>query len=109
MTNEREIPLDRNGYAPSILQTEEEQQYCFRCGRRGVKLDRHELYGGAYRSKSKALGLWVTLCHVPCHLGEAHGNPAETLRLRQKGQRAAMKYYGWTPDDFRARFGKSYV
>jgi hypothetical protein len=56
------LRLDRNGYAPSILQTEER---CFLCGRTDRKLDRHEPFGGPYRAKSKADGLWVLLCHYP--------------------------------------------
>lgn len=53
---------DRNGYSPSILQSDLEvcynwpSDYC--CG---GKLDRHEVFGGTYRAKSKAFGLWVTL------------------------------------------------
>ena len=46
--------LDRNGYAPSILQ--DDLSVCFRCGRSCEKLDRHEVYGAANRQKSKALG-----------------------------------------------------
>ena len=55
--------LDRNGYAPSILQQGER---CHMCGGHHIYdgLDRHEVFGGAYRKKSKELGLWVLLCHV---------------------------------------------
>ena len=104
------IKLDRNGYAPSIMQAEADQGYCFRCGRTDRKLDRHEPFGGAYRDKSKALGLWVMLCHDPCHKGRGgvHQDAAEARRLRMKAQRIAMRKYNWTTDDFIRQFGKNY-
>ena len=103
--------LDRNGYAPSIMQAEADQGYCFRCGRTDRKLDRHEPFGGAYRDKSKALGLWVVLCHEDCHEGRngAHGDPAVNKMLRQEAQRAAMEVYGWSTQDFIREFGKNHI
>ena len=60
MTNEYGVKLDSNGYAPSIVQYDVDACYiCYGCRE---KLDRHEIYGGANRQKSKRLGLWVTLC-----------------------------------------------
>lgn len=59
MLNEYGETLDRNGYAPSIVQ---DIDGCYFCARQDGKLDRHEIFHGAYRQKSKALGLWVTLC-----------------------------------------------
>lgn len=49
--------MDRNGYAPSILQQGER---CHMCHENPTfdQLDRHEVFGGAYRKKSKELGLW---------------------------------------------------
>lgn len=101
------IELDRNGYAPSIMQTE--QDGCFRCGRSTEKLDRHEIWGGANRQKSKALGLWVLLCHSSCHLGCVHKDASESLRLRKKAQRVAMKHYGWTTEEFIQIIGRNYL
>ena len=72
----------RNGYAESIMVSD--TGVCALCGQREGycafpspnggekrqmyfnKLDRHEPWGGANRQKSKALGLWVTLCRE-CH------------------------------------------
>lgn len=53
MTNEYSVTLDRNGYAPSIVQ---DIDGCWFCKTQQGKLDRHEIYHGAYRKKSKALG-----------------------------------------------------
>jgi len=102
------LKLDRNGYAPSILQTEER---CFLCGRTDRKLDRHEPFGGPYRAKSKADGLWVLLCHYPCHEGPdgAHGRRRVAEYLRAYTQGKAMEVYGWTQAEWIARYGKNYL
>lgn len=99
--------LDRNGYAPSILQ--EDTSYCFRCGRSDRKLDRHEPHGGAFRKKSKRYGMWLMLCHEPCHLSIAHREASENLRLKKIAQRRAMQVYNWTIQDFIREFGKNYI
>ena len=84
------------------------------CGRNGSAdpLDKHHIFGGAYRSKSEKYGLYVYLCHHDCHIfGElaAHKN-SDTMRfLHQYGQRKAMKENGWTIDDFIREFGRSYI
>lgn len=99
--------LDRNGYAESIVQPNGE--VCFLCGRSSGKLDRHEIWGGALRSKSKRLGLWILLCHYPCHMEKAHGDRGVMTMLRQKGQEAAMAAYGWTIDEFIKQIGRNYL
>ena len=110
MYNEYGRKLDRNGYAPSILQLDCE---CWLCGKQGMeKLDRHEVFGGPYRSKSKRLGLWVLLHHESCHIfgpEAVHSNGENARRLKAEAQRAAMKEYGWTVADFRREFGKNYL
>lgn len=104
MTNDYGIKLDRNGYAPSIMQKAER---CYLCGRSGY-LCRHEIYGAAYRSKSKEFGLWVNLC-LECHT-ELHFVHAELkMELREAGQIAAREHYGWTANEFRDKFGRCYV
>ena len=104
----KETKLDRCGYAPSLLQ--EDTSYCFLCKRRDRKLDRHEIFGGAYRKKSKATGMWVMLCHEDCHEGRngVHQNPARAHELRQLGQMVLMEH-GWTVDDVRKAFGRNYL
>ena len=101
--------LDRNGYAPSILQ--EDTSRCFACGRCDRKLDRHEAFFGSNRRKSKAYGLWVTLCHDPCHLGKDgyQYSASKAGGLRAFAQIKAMEEYGWSVQDFRELFGKNYL
>ena len=103
--------LDRNGYAPSIMQPAW-SRCCYLCGRPagGEKMDRHEPFGGANRQKSKALGLWVNLHHWGCHEGpgSVHGGDSAAARqLRKDAQTAAMLRYGWSRERWIAEFGKS--
>lgn len=103
------MKANRNGYAMSIMQ--EDLTFCYHCGRRNRKLDRHEPFGGAYRDKSKRLGLWIMLCHEDCHEGRsgAHGDPLLNEQFRQEAQRCAMKTYGWSTEDFIREFGKNHL
>lgn len=43
---------------------------CWLCGRNGTAepLDKHHIFGGAYRKKSEKYGLTVYLCHGSCHI-----------------------------------------
>ena len=101
------MKLDRNGSAPSIVQ--EDLSFCFHCGRTTGKLDRHEIFSGAFRTKSKADGLWVMLCHEKCHLGLMGKEAEEVRNLRRIAQVRAMSTYGWTVEEFIARYGKNYL
>ena len=87
---------------------------CFLCGANGSAdpLDRHHIFGGAYRKKSEKYGLVVDLCHDRCHIfgGYAvHQNAKTMLQLKRYGQLKAMREQGWTEDEFRREFGKSYL
>jgi len=89
-------------------------RYCWLCGRNGCDdpLDEHHIFGGAYRKKSEKYGLKVPLCHNRCHIfgkEAAHQNKDTMLRLRQFGQRKAMKEQGWTTEQFIKEFGKNYL
>ena len=104
MTNEYGQILDRNGYAPQIIN---QGSGCYLCRRTDRALHRHEVYHGANRAKSKALGLWVKvcdLCHAEIHQG-GHGTDRE---LKAEFQAIAAVFYGWSDEEFRNRFGKSY-
>ena len=87
---------------------------CWLCGRNGTSdpLDRHHIFGASNRNKSEKYGLTVFLCHRRCHLyGKyaAHNN-AETMHLlHQYGQRKVMEERGWTIEEFRKKFGRSYL
>ena len=106
--------MDKSGYAPSIMQDTIFEPLCYLCGANGAldKLDRHEIFGGSNREKSKRLGLWVLLCHNDCHIFgplAAHNNASTALRLKQEAQRIAMEAYGWSTEDFIREFGKNYL
>ena len=107
--NEYGQPLNKNGYAPSIMQAG--LGHCYRCGRTSGKLDFHEVFGAANRQKSKRLGLWCVLCHDGCHLGAygVHYNAEVMAQLHREGQEAAMEAYGWTREEFIKQFGKNYL
>lgn len=91
----------------SIMQDEKK---CYICGMtRG--LERHHVFGAAYRKKSDRLGLTVYLCHY--HHNEpphgVHHNRANMDWLRMRGQAAYMDYYGASKDDFIREFGRNYL
>lgn len=104
MKNEYGTELDRNGYAPTIMQGGD---HCYMCGRSGI-LQRHEVFGNAYRDKSKCYGLWVQLC-PDCHHYIHFVDANRKVELREHAQRIAQKHYGWTEAEFRGRFGKNYI
>lgn len=111
MTNEYGAQLDRNGYAPSIMQPAR-TCCCYLCGRpgRAYEMDRHEPWGASNRQKSKKYGLWVNLHHDGCHEGPGSvhgGDSASAQRLRADAQTAAMLRYGWSRERWIAEFGKS--
>lgn len=90
------------------------ERKCWLCGRNGSAdpLDRHHIFEGAYREKSEKLGLTVYLCHHDCHIfgpEAAHRNAEAMRKLHVYGQKLAMERFGWTEDEFRAEFGKSYL
>lgn len=90
------------------------ERQCFLCGANGSgdPLDRHHIFGAAYRKKSEKYGLVVDLCHHRCHIFggySVHNNAKTMLQLKRYGQLKAMREQGWTEDDFRREFGKSYL
>lgn len=106
-TNEFGEELDANGYAPSIVQ-DVTDCYCFLCGRTQAPLNRHEIiHGTAYRTKSKNLGIWVTLCKK--HHDDIHRGTYNDNKLRQQAQMAAQFTYGWSRAEWVRRFGKNYI
>lgn len=91
-----------------------EVKECWLCGRNGNgdRLERHHIFGAANRKKSEKYGLVVYLCGNRCHRNgkDAVHRNKETMRiLHEYGQRKAMQEQGWTVDEFRQVFGKSYI
>ena len=81
--------LDRNGYGPMLIPWE---NGCFVCGRNGP-LQRHEIFHGPYRAKSKRYGCWTTICQG-CH-DKVHRDALLDRKLKVIFQHRAMKTYGW--------------
>jgi hypothetical protein len=104
MKNEFGEQLDKNGYAPSILETE---PHCF-CCYGNLYLQRHEIFHGPNRKKAKADGLWVNLCPT-CHYTVHNTNGELDRKLKKRGQEAAMTVYGWSEEEFRKRYGRNYL
>lgn len=83
---------------------------CFLCGNYET-LERHHLFGGAFRKKADRLKLTVMLCPW-CHqidADSAHKSAETRLYLHKYGQARAMKEQGWTADDFVREFGRNYL
>ena len=92
----------------------DEPAECWLCGKNGMKdpLDKHHIFGNAYRKKSEKYGLVVPLCHKECHqFGKyaAHQNAETMRRLHEYGQRKAMEEQGWTVQEFALEFGRNYL
>ena len=94
--------MDRNGYNPSILDTE--QGICYICGAH-TETARHEIFfGTANRKLSKKYGTWVNLCPWCHHL--AHNNAETTKFLHIRGENAFKDKY---PDiDFKSFYGRNF-
>lgn len=87
---------------------------CFLCGRNGTgdPLDKHHIFGGPYRRASERYGATVYLCHDRCHENgpEAAHRYRETRdKLCRYGQRKVMQEQGWTVEQFRLVFGRSWI
>lgn len=106
--NEYGAKLDKNGYAPSLFDTF--PSVCYLCERR-MATERHEIFGGARRDKSKALGLWVNLCGG-CHRTEPHAvhqSKDMAMKMKRAGQKKAMRVYEWSQEEWMRRFYKNYL
>lgn len=86
------------------------QGNCYLCGRYGF-LEMHHVFGASRRKTSDKYGAVVGLCHY-CHNEPPNGvhfNKEIRLALQKEFQYKLMKENGWTVEDFRALFGKSYT
>lgn len=90
----------------SIIQDE---KICYITGR-GDSLEEHHVYGGYNRRLSEQYGLKVYLIRE-LHRGPngAHCNHELDLKIKEEVQKIAMEYYNWDIEDFRRKFGKSYI
>lgn len=98
--------------AESIMQ--DDKTHCYICGMNAFSepLDCHHCFGGSNRNNSEKYGLKVYIHHNKCHIfgkNSVHQNAEVSNALKAKAQQIAMEYYGWTVEDFRRIFGKSYI
>lgn len=84
----------------------QEQDRCYICMRYG-RTDEHHIFGGRNRKLSDMDGLVVRLCR-DCHR-KLHDKGIMEDELHVIGQRAWMRAYRKSADDFRARYGKNYL
>lgn len=78
-------------YAPSLFDNQNDLK-CYECGSYW-RIQRHEIFYGPYRQKSKAYGLWINLCQE-CH-DQVHNGRDRSLdtKLKQAGQKRFEEIY----------------
>ena len=94
--------LDRNGYAPSLLNNEDETCY-FGCG---GETARHEVFFGPNRTNSKRTGMWCDVC-PNCHREIHQTDGVKDRRLKKEAQEVFESVR--SHEDFIAIFGRSYT
>lgn len=85
------------------------RSYCEICDRYG-EVHRHHVFPGTLRSASERYDATAMLC-VECHEG-AHGvhrNRELAEELKARTQKRVMRREGWTMEQWRLVFGKSYI
>lgn len=90
----------------SIIQNESKQECCYLCGQWATDTH-HCIHGTANRKLADKDGLTVRLCHS-CH-HNLHDHGSFDRELQRIAQARWMEYYGKSEDDFRERYGKSYL
>ena len=91
--------------------TGNEKGKCFICGRHIPTESHHIFFGTSNRKQSEKYGLKVDLCHE-CHNEPPNGVHFSNIQCRflQKiAQSEAMRYYGWSKDEFMQIFGRNYL
>ena len=97
--------MDRNGYNPSIMETED--GVCFLCGICAQTV-RHEIYGGnPNRTISKRMGFWVNLC-TACHRKVHEVYTREEVRQMLKKPCEIMYQRTHSRDSFYELIGEYY-
>lgn len=93
--------------AKSIMQEEKE---CYIC-HTTQNLEKHHVFGAAYRKKSERDGLTVYLCHN--HHNEppegVHHNRKNMDALRAHAEKLWLDWYGKTIDEFIQEYGRNYL
>lgn len=86
-------------------------EHCVECGRYNVEL--HEVFfGTANRKISIEDGLVIPLCKIQHHNGNLigiHKDKELNEKWKKIAQQKWQEHYNKTEDEFRARYGKSYL
>ena len=106
MTESSKKKLQKKPSIESILQKDD--KVCYICGYPlyGAK-DKHHVFNGPQRNKSEE-DKAVIFVHRTCH-SWLHNHPKSAATIKARGQKAWMKYYGKSEDEFIKRYGKSYL
>lgn len=91
----------------SLLQ---KQKQCYVCGTK-INIHTHEVYFGKNRQKSIKDGCCIYLCgnhHNQSNQG-VHFNHELDMKLKKEMEVAWLEYYNKTIQDFRERYGRSYL
>lgn len=94
----------------SIIQTERECYICAKLGFHTYKnlQEHHFIPGVAKRKLCESDGLKAFLCVY--HHNEVHSADSKWMNeLKKEAQIRYMEYYGKSIDEFRSRYGKSYL
>lgn len=70
-------------------------------------LDRHHVFNSYNRKNSEKYGAIIYVCS-DCH-AKIHADAKLRNRLKETNQKKLMNELGWTEEEFREIFGKSYI
>ena len=69
-------------------------------------LERHHVFGAAFRDKSEEYGAVVEICRE-CHDDLHHRHPAKYKWLKREWRDRLMAENGWSTEDFIREFGRA--
>ena len=95
--------MQKSNYEQSAVT--DDLEHCFLCGKSPVQF--HHIFGAHNRMRATEDNLFVPLC-FECHV-KVHNQPSQELnyKLKQRGQWAYEETH--TREEFRQRYGKSYL
>ena len=83
------------------------EKICFFCGR-PAECEHHLIFGRGRRKLAEEDGLKVPSCHNCHNMGRIHDNPMAEFLSKALGQAIYEGKIG-SREEFRARYGKSYL
>lgn len=83
------------------------EKACYLCGSFANLQRHHAIHGWANRKLAEDDGLWVWLC-MSCHVA-LHDHGTSDNELKATAETAWLEATGKTVEDFRRRYGKSFL